>query len=606
MYNKDKKLKVVIIDSGFTPHTDIGFAFKGVCFKCSNDNIVLMSNINDNIGHGTAIAFLIKKHIPDTDIFCIKIYDDEYCRPELLIAALDYIYENIDCDIVNISLGTISCPDISQLRDCCNKLFSKGIIIVSAFDNNGTISYPAAFDCVIGVDVNHKTGNIMDFDYIENSPVNIMGYHREQRLPWLNNGYQIVSGASFIAPYITVHIAQLINEGYYTFDEIKEQLKKKAKEIIISEKQSLNTYFLPRKAIVFPFNKEIHSLARYYNNLKFEIKDFFDVKYVGNIGKTTAQIIGGACQSNHQVKNYLEINWDADFDTLILGHTGELSDAVKFNYKDYFLKCALEHNKRVISFDSINERYCQMFCKNEIEMYFPNIGIKDVPKNQFGKLRKIGRPVVAIVGTGPRQGKFTLQMSMKIILEYSGYSVGMLGTEPSSHLLGANEVYPMGYASTVDVSGLDAIKVINYLLGRIEDGNPEIIIIGSQSQSTPFTDSSLKYLPIAQHELLLATAPDCYILCINLSDEICYIKRTIAYLESLYGTRVLALAALPLDHSQKWSVISNKKVRLSQEEIEKRILAIKKAIKLNVYNIADQNDIIKITESVVNFFSSIK
>ncbi|MEG0771210.1 MAG: DUF1611 domain-containing protein, partial [Clostridia bacterium] len=238
----------------------------------------------------------------------------------------------------------------------------------------------------------------------------------------------------------------------------------------------------------------------------------------------------------------------------------ELSDAIKFDFKKYFLNNALAYNKNVISFDSVDKDYLKMFSDKNLKTYYPCIKKNDVPKNLFGKLRKIGKPVIAIVGTGPRQGKFTLQMSIKNILEQSDYSVGMLGTEPSSLLLGANEVYPMGYASTVEVSGIDAIKVINHLLGKIEDCNPEIIIIGSQSQSTPFTDSSLKYLPITQHELLLATAPDCYVLCINLSDDTSYIKRTLAYLESLFGAKVLALAALPLDHAQKWSVISNKRI----------------------------------------------
>lgn len=604
--NKEEKIKIVIIDSGFTKHKDVESVFKGVEIKYNEDDIVLGYNINDNIGHGTAITFLIKKNFPDAEIFCIKIYDDEYSRPELLIAALDYVYKNINCNIVNISLGTVACSDLTQLRECCNRLISKGIIIVSAFDNNGTISYPAAFDSVIGVDASYRAGDIKDYIYVENSPVNIIGYHREQRLPWRGNGYQIVSGASFISPYITVHVAKLISKGYTTLEAIKKQLRKNATETIICEKEVQKKYFIPEKAIVFPFNKEIHSIARYYNELDFEISEFYDVKYTGNIGKTTKQVIGGICQSNHQIKNYKKIDWNSDFDTVILGHTSAISNAIKIDYKHYFLEHALINNKRVISFDSISDHYCHMFSEKRIEIYSPYIKSEDVPKNQFGKLRKIGKPIVAIVGTGPRQGKFTLQISIKTILEHSGYSVGMLGTEPSSLILGANEIYPMGYASTVDVSGIDAIKVVNNLLGRIEDREPEIIIVGSQSQSTPFTCSSIKYLPIPQHELLLATAPDCYILCVNLSDDIDYIKRTIAYLESLFGAKVLMLATLPFEQAQKWSVLNNKKTHLLKDEVKKKASIIKKATKLDVYDISDQKDLIKIVEIVVGYFSSIE
>ena len=40
-----------------------------------------------------------------------------------------------------------------------------------------------------------------------------------------------------------------------------------------------------KKAIVFPFNKEMHSLARFSDLLNFEILDFYDTKFSGNMGK---------------------------------------------------------------------------------------------------------------------------------------------------------------------------------------------------------------------------------------------------------------------------------------------------------------------------------
>lgn len=602
MRNRDAKLNIVIIDSGFSSHIDIKTSFQGIHLKYYDGTITIEDNIDDTIGHGTAITFLIHKRMPNANIFCIKIYDDEFCRPELLIAALEYIYKNINCDIINISLGTLVCPNISLLKEICDKLSQKGVVIVSAFDNNGSISYPAAFDTVIGVDVSNETGNINEYDYIENSPVNILGYYREQRLPWLNNSYQIVSGASFIAPYTTVHIAELIVEGFHELEEIKEQLKIRANKIICYEKENNYTTFMPKKAITFPFNKEIHSLARYHDNLKFEIKDYFDVKYVGNIGNSVRTIIGGECHADLVIKNYTTINWDDDFDTLILGHTRELSNAVNFDFKKFFLDKALNHNKCVFSFDSVDEDTHRLYRQNNINLYFPAITTTDIPTNKLGKLRKIGKPILAVVGTGPRQGKFTLQISMKIILENSGYSVGMLGSEPSALLFGANQVYPMGYDSTVSIKGLDSIKVINNLMGKIEDCDPEIIIVGSQSQSVPFTDSSLKYLPVAQHEFILATVADCYVLCINLSDEIGYIHRTIKYLESIYGSKVIALAALPLDHANKWSIISNRKIKINEAEKRIKIALIEKQIELKIYDISIPMDIQNLTQYIVDYF----
>ena len=604
MDKQNRAIKIVVIDSGVSEHKDIIKEINGVNIISSDEEYKIVSSKNDDtIGHGTAISFIISHNLENTQLFSVKIYDDDQCVPEKLIFALEYIYEFVECDIINISLGVTTCSSLSKLKECCKKLIDKGIVIVSAFDNNGTISYPAAFDSVIGVDTGFINGNIKDYVYVENSPINIIGCQREQRLPWLGNKYQIVSGASFIAPYITIQVAKLISNGYKTLEQILEQLRKNACKVITCNPTQSKKVFTPSKVIVFPFNKELHSLARYKEKALFQIKDFYDVKYIGNVGRTINDVIGCSNSANAIIKNYIDINWNEDFDTIILGHVKELSNLVNVDFMEYFIKHAIKFKKRVISFDPIDNQYISRLLEEQIDYYHPAVSKKDVPTNYFNKLRKIGVPTVAIVGTGPRQGKFTLQMILKSIFENSDYSVGMLGTEPTSLLLGADEVYPMGYNSSVDVRGIDAIKVINQMMGKIEDKAPDLIIVGSQSQSVPFTDGSIKYLPLAQHEFLLAVAPDVFILCVNLSDNIDYIRRTIMYLESLYGTKVLALATLPFDHAQKWSVMSNKKIKLSENEIKERIYCIKKKVSIDIFNISNDDDVIRLAETIVEHFS---
>lgn len=595
-------IRIVIVDSGICEHKAISKEIS--CFEVvsiDGQYNVVESKKEDNIGHGTAVSFIISHNLDNVEILSIKIYDDDTCDPEKLIFVLDYIYEHIKCDLINISLGTTCCSSITKLRESCKKLTNEGVVIISAFDNNGTLSYPAAFENVIGVDAGFINGNIKDYIYVENSPVNIIGCQREQRLPWKDNKYQIVSGASFITPYITVRVADLISNGYKSLTQIIDGLKETSCNTITYN--SINTVkkIVPKKAIVFPFNKEIHSLARYKTMANFSIAGFYDIKYIGNVGRKIGDVIGSLDDTT--INNYLDIDWNDNFDTIVLGHIKELSNLINMDLMTYFVDFAIRYKKQIISFDPIDGYNAEMLNKNKIVHYHPTVTVQDVPANCFNKLRKIGKPTIAIVGSGPRQGKFTLQMMLKSIFEDSDYCVGMLGTEPTAMLLGSDEVYPMGYNSSVDVKGIDAIKVINQMMGRIEDKDPDLIIVGSQSQSVPFTDGSIKYLPLAQHEFLLATAPDAYILCINLSDNLAYIKRTVKYLESIYGSCVLALAALPFDHSQKWSVISNKKIKLSEKEISDRIDNIKQELGLDVYIITNERDNIVLAEKIVDFFS---
>lgn len=387
----------------------------------------------------------------------------------------------------------------------------------------------------------------------------------------------------------------------YMDDQTEASIKERAyKNIICNSVENKKTMVL-QKVIAFPFNKEIHSLARYKKKTNFQIRGFYDIKYIGNVGRKAGEIVG--CSDDTIIKNYTDIDWDDDFDTVILGHQKELSNLVNIDFMSYFIEHAIQYKKQIVSFDIIAPHFAERLEKNKIRYNYPAVLKRDVPENYFNKLRKIGKPTIAIVGTGPRQGKFTLQMLLKSIFEDSDYSVGMLGTEPTGMLLGCDEVYPMGYSSSVEVKGVDAIKVVNQMMGRIEDKEPDLIIVGSQSQSVPYSDGAIKYLPLAQHEFLLATAPDVYVLCINLSDNVDYIKRTILYLESLYGAKVLALAALPFDHAQKWSVISNKKIKLSNDEIRNRVDKIKQETLLDVFIISDELDVVNLAERIVDFFS---
>lgn len=45
-----------------------------------------------------------------------------------------------------------------------------------------------------------------------------------------------------------------------------------------------------KKAIVFPFNKEMHSVVRYREELSFEIVGIYDSKYTLKVGKRICDI----------------------------------------------------------------------------------------------------------------------------------------------------------------------------------------------------------------------------------------------------------------------------------------------------------------------------
>ena len=79
-------------------------------------------------------------------------------------------------------------------------------------------------------------------------------------------------------------------------------------------------------------------------------------------------------------------------------------------------------------------------------------------------LYRIATPIIGVFGTSSKQGKFTLQLKLRELLLKQGYSVGEIGTEPTSQLFGKEYVFPMGYNSTVYIEHNDIISYLNAAL----------------------------------------------------------------------------------------------------------------------------------------------
>lgn len=596
------RIKVVVLDTGICPGSLIGkkenvkdgisFHFddeKGKVYKCNN--------AIDDVGHGTAVASIIDKNVSEIEIIPIKIADQGINNgAEIMIAALDYIDKNVKCDIINISAGIVCCDKIDELRNICEILAHKGVIIVAAFDNQEVMSYPAAFDCVIGID--GVIGKLKAREYlsVKNHVVNYISEVREQKVPWLNGEKNWVSGTSFLAPLFTARITNLLKKTKLSIEEVKNILDRGASGILEYKKNiPLKLGFEIRKAIVFPFNKEMHSLARFSDLLNFEIEDFYDTKFSGNVGKSVYELQN--IESSRIIKSFDNINWNDDFDTVILGHVSLISKALGRDFEAEIIEKCQCYKKNLFSCKDIREKEGI----KKINYYVPCVDYsQSYVRNKF---YVIGCPILGIVGTGSRQGKFTLQLKMRREFLKRGYHIGQLGTEPTALLYGMDEVYPMGYELSVYVKGGDAVYEVNQMMGRIEKKHPDLIMFGSQAHTVPYMAGSMREYPIMQHELLLGGQADAYILCVSVDDDLRYIQRTKDYLESIYESEVIAIVVSRITMEDRWSTISAKYHLKSYEESQAVAEQIFQTFGIPVY-ILDADDVaIKTVDTCINYFT---
>ena len=196
----DKKVKVVIIDSGlYMEHPQVNNVVEGYRVCTCKNKIVIDNNCRDGFGHGTAVYGIIRNYCKEAKIVPVKIFEDDEDKADvnILIAALEYIYENISCDIINMSIGVSILKEKEQLYAICDKLVKKGIAIIAAYDNYGSISYPAEFDCVIGVSESVECRKKSSFIYVEGSTkINVLANGNIQRGLWTKPTYQMCGGNS--------------------------------------------------------------------------------------------------------------------------------------------------------------------------------------------------------------------------------------------------------------------------------------------------------------------------------------------------------------------------------------------------------------------------
>ena len=579
-------LKTVIIDSGLMEghpaFSNFNIIKKISVIECDGKIVFVHDDIKDCVGHGTAVASVFAKECLETAYIIIKVFNDmeSVTNTNVIIETLKYIYVNVECDIIHMSSGTLY--DDSALYNICRNLTDKGVIIVSAFDNNGGVSFPAAYDNVIGVDITPYCRKTSDFIVVDNSIVNILVKSSPMRLAWIYEPYySMQQGTSYAAPLVTIQIMKFLLSGKKK-ENILEAFKAESIKTIIRNKRRPSQKAIPftiERAVLFPYNKEMHALVKFHDMLSFNISAVCDVKHSLNIGKCIKEL-------NQNVTDFTDINLK-NVDTLVLGHISELNSVLNYDIMKCIVQKCLENQLNVYAFDKEFSEYLQ---KNNVNInnFYPYFEQDESLNSNFGKLYSIPVPVVGIYGTGSRQGKFTLQLLLRKYFMKMGYLVGQIGTEPTAPLFEMDGVIPFGFNSTVRMDNRNFVSTINSLLYKISKGK-DLIFIGSQSGSVPFLYNNMRQITLEQMDFIVAAMADIAILCVNIDDDIEYIGRTIDFINGAAKTKVRCIAIFPLKFRSNWGFVSNVKEMANDLDIQNMKEKISTMFGLKSYVIDEAN-----------------
>lgn len=140
-------MKVAILDTGInSKHNQLCDSIVGGCSVFDNQN-----RFEDDNGHGSLCASVIKKEDPKVKFWVIKVLDDNNCTnlPKLE-RALEMLID-LPIRLIHMSLSVLNTGDLNRLHEICKILKKQGKIMVCSLMNGMQESFPACFSEVIGV-----------------------------------------------------------------------------------------------------------------------------------------------------------------------------------------------------------------------------------------------------------------------------------------------------------------------------------------------------------------------------------------------------------------------------------------------------------------------
>ncbi|MCS4481257.1 TIGR04066 family peptide maturation system protein [Clostridium botulinum] len=123
------------------------------------------------------------------------------------------------------------------------------------------------------------------------------------------------------------------------------------------------------------------------------------------------------------------------------------------------------------------------------------------------QLEKIQTPIIFVLGTGDRSGKFEIQLCLRENLMQMGYKVSQVGSRNYCELMDFHS-FPQFMYST-EITEEEKVIYFNNFIKDIElNDNSDVIIIGIPGGIMPFNDKYTNGFGILAYEISQAVKPD--------------------------------------------------------------------------------------------------
>jgi len=150
---EETRPRIGVIDTGVNPwHSHVRGNVTGLriylddCGRIREDD-----DFRDLVGHGTAVAGILRQQLPDAEIFAVRVFERDLGSYPSLVARAVLRAAAEGCSILNLSLGMPPGPGSDLLATACREVMETGCMIVAAGHPGNTRLLPASIPGVLGV-----------------------------------------------------------------------------------------------------------------------------------------------------------------------------------------------------------------------------------------------------------------------------------------------------------------------------------------------------------------------------------------------------------------------------------------------------------------------
>lgn len=127
-------LRIGIVDTGLNPwHSHVRGSVTGCRLYVAPDGRVLEDgDFRDQVGHGTAVAAVIREAFPDAEIHAVRVFGNDGATYPSLVARGILRAAAERCDFVNLSLAVAPGPGDGLLAAACTAALAAGCVLVAS------------------------------------------------------------------------------------------------------------------------------------------------------------------------------------------------------------------------------------------------------------------------------------------------------------------------------------------------------------------------------------------------------------------------------------------------------------------------------------------